>query len=80
MNLKQYLKESKITQAEFSKFLGISKGYLGGIVRGVRLPGKRLSEDISTATLNKVSFEELYKDVCPCCGRRLHKKTKKTQK
>jgi transcriptional regulator with XRE-family HTH domain len=54
--LREYLAERGMKHAYFAKMINIGPSYLGQIINGKRLPGYRLSMDISRFTEGKVNL------------------------
>ena len=59
MNLREYLFKKRITQVDFAKRLGISRGHLGQILHGTKHPSRKLAKKIEEETEGKVTAVEL---------------------
>ena len=65
MNIKEYLKLSGVTQAEFADELGVTQGFIGQLVRNERpIPATKVIA-IEKATNGIVSRYDLRPDVFP---------------
>ena len=59
MNLREYLFKKRITQIDFAKRLGISRGHLGQILHSTKHPSRKLAKKIEEETEGKVTAAEL---------------------
>ena len=59
MNIREYLFKKRITQVDFAKRLGISRGHLGQILHGTKYPSRYLEKKIEEETGGKVMAVEL---------------------
>jgi transcriptional regulator with XRE-family HTH domain len=59
VNFREYLFKKRITQIEFAKRLGISRGHLGQILHGTKHPSRKLAKKIEEETEGKVTAVEL---------------------
>lgn len=59
MNIRDYLFKKRITQVDFAKRLGISRGHLGQILHGTKHPSRKLAKKIEAETEGKVTAVEL---------------------
>ena len=59
MDFREYLFKKRITQVEFAKKLGISRGHLGQILHGAKHPSRNLAKKIEEETEGKVTAIEL---------------------
>lgn len=59
MNLREYLFRMRITQVDFAKKLGISRGHLGQIIAGTKHPSRKLAKNIEDITNGQVTAVEL---------------------
>lgn len=59
MNFREYLFKKQITQIDFAKRLGISRGHLGQILHGTKHPSRKLAKKIEEETEWKVTAAEL---------------------
>lgn len=74
MKLQEWMKKNKISRKQLSEYLRYSINYVGRIVSGTKVPGKKMAIMINEYTNRKVTLEELgYKQKervkCPCCGK-----------
>ena len=54
---KEWLKKNEISQEEFGKKIGYSRGYLGHIICGWKVPGKQIRIMIYKLTMGEVPVE-----------------------
>lgn len=59
VNFREYLFKKRITQVDFAKRLGISRGHLGQILYGTKHPSRKLAKKIEEETEGKVTAVEL---------------------
>jgi len=59
VNFREYLFKKRITQIDFAKRLGISRGHLGQILHGAKHPSRKLAKKIEEETEGKVTAVEL---------------------
>ena len=59
MNFREYLFKKRITQVDFAKRLGISRGHLGQILHRTKHPSRKLAKKIEEETEGKVTALEL---------------------
>lgn len=59
MNLRDYLNEHGIQQAEFAKAVGVTPATINRICKGYTVPRRALMAKIITATKNQVTGEDL---------------------
>lgn len=59
MKLDEYLWRKKIKQADFAEKVGITRTWLGLVLRGQKKPGRFLAEKIELATGGQVKVEDL---------------------
>jgi len=59
LNLREYLFRKRITQIDFARRLGISRGHLGQILHGSKHPSRKLAKKIEEETEGKVTAIEL---------------------
>lgn len=59
MNFREYLFKKRITQVDFAKRLGISRGHLSQILHGTKHPSRKLAKKIEEETKGKVTAVEL---------------------
>jgi transcriptional regulator with XRE-family HTH domain len=59
VNLREYLFKKRITQVDFAKQLGISRGHLGQILHSTKHPSRKLAKKIEEETEGKVTAVEL---------------------
>ena len=60
MKLKDYLKREKLSQAEFSKKIKVSRPHVNQLVKGSRNPSFPLAKLIEKVTNGDVSLNDLY--------------------
>ena len=77
MELKEYLKESKIKIGDFAEMINVHRNHLSGIINKRFVPGIALARHIEKLTKGKVTVDELIRkeerNICPCCKRKLPK-------
>ena len=59
VNFREYLFKKRITQVDFAKRLGISRGHLGQILHCTKHPSRKLAKKIEEETEGKVTAVEL---------------------
>lgn len=59
MDLREFLFKKGITQIEFAKKLGISRGHLNQILHKTKHPSRKLAKEIEEQTEGKVAAIEL---------------------
>lgn len=59
MNFREYLFKKRISQVEFAKKLGVSRGHLNQILHGNKHPSRKLAKKIEEETEGKVTAIEL---------------------
>lgn len=59
MKIKEYINSCGLTQAEFSKLLGVSESHICQIIKGIKNPSVKLSKKIEKITYGKISVIEL---------------------
>ena len=59
MDLREYLFRKRITQVDFAKKIGISRGHLGQIIAGTKHPSRKLAKKIEEETNRKVTALEM---------------------
>jgi len=59
MDLREFLFKKGITQIEFAKKLGISRGHLNQILHKTKHPSRKLAKEIEEQTEGKVTAIEL---------------------
>ncbi len=59
MNFREYLFKKRITQIEFAKRLGISRGHLVQILHRTKHPHRKLAKKIEEETEGRVTAVEL---------------------
>lgn len=59
VNFREYLFKKRITQVEFAKKLGISRGHLSQILHGTKHPSRKLAKKIEEETEGKVTAIKL---------------------
>ena len=59
VNFREYLFKKRITQVDFAKKLGISRGHLNQILHGIKHPSRKLANKIEEESEGKVTAVEL---------------------
>ena len=59
VDFREYLFKKRITQVDFAKRLGISRGHLSQILHGSKHPSRKLAKKIEEETEGKVTAVEL---------------------
>lgn len=65
MKLSEYLKKYGISQAKFSRLIGISPPHLNNIIKGNRNVSIPLGKIIEKTTNQEVSLNDLYNEEAP---------------
>jgi transcriptional regulator with XRE-family HTH domain len=78
MDLKEYLKDNKITVNDFAEMIGVHRNHISGIINKRFVPGITLARHIAKITKENVTVDELIppkeeRVICPCCKRKLPK-------
>lgn len=59
MKFRQYLWARNLTIKEFALTMRYDPGYLGQVMNGKKMPGRKLSEDIESATNGEITIEDI---------------------
>ena len=62
MKLKQYIRQSRMTQTQFAKQTGLSLSSVSRIISGDRQPSLRVMQSIYQATNGKVRADDFFRD------------------
>ncbi len=62
MKLKQYIRQSRMTQTQFAKQTGLSLSSVSRIISGERQPSLRVMQIIYQATDGKVRADDFFAD------------------
>lgn len=62
MKLKQYIRQSRMTQTQFAKQTGLSLSSVSRIISGERQPSLRVMQIIYQATDGKVRADDFFTD------------------
>ena len=62
MKLKQYIRQSRMTQTQFAKQTGLSLSSVSRIINGERQPSLRVMQIIFRATDGKVRADDFFTD------------------
>jgi len=63
LKLKQYLEKSGVTAAHIARRVGVSRSYLGRLLRGLHTPRLDVAQKIVEATGGAVTFSDLLPSV-----------------
>lgn len=59
MKFRQYLWARNLTIKEFALTMRYDPGYLGQVMNGKKMPGRKLSEDIEAATNGEITIDDI---------------------
>ena len=62
MKLKQYIRQSRMTQTQFAKQTGLSLSSVSRIISGERQPSLRVMQIIYQVTNGKVKADDFFRD------------------